>query len=684
MNDQAKLEAKKQLSRYLEKYHQIQNTSKSFNCINPDHTDGTPSMSIDPNDMDHVKCFGCGVYWDVFDIVKNTHNLSDDKEVFTKTYDLLGIIPEHYNTTGIKKVNETKKEAPPSEPTEDIKTESKLSKEQIKENIAYIEKCHERLLSLGIENSYFYKVRGLSEAVIKRFKLGHDPKHCIKEDTGYFWEAGIIPTANGSYMVRNTDPRATDKNRHKAVGDKELFNLECITSDDNPDPDKPIFITEGELDCLSILSVLPSVKAIALGSIANKSKLISFLKAKYELINSYFIVVLDNDQAGLKTSKDLVNQIRALDIPAYEYIIPDVKDHNEALITDPRAYKNNLLQVQFQYSTKGYEIIHAFTEHIKTNAETKPIPTGFKYLDDYLDGGMYEGLYTIGGISALGKTAFALQIADQQAKAGQPVLIFSLEMSKFELIARSISRLTAMNSSQFYGGFTNASTARQITRKSEWDGYKAEQKELIRASIGDGAFSDKKEYERYFFDYGKNINIYEGVYNGSSGRMGVNDIISQVDKYMLYNSDKKPVVIIDYLQILKPYDPRATDKQAVDEAVTRLKADLSRRYKIPVLIVSSLNRENYNQHISLKAFKESGAIEYSSDVIFGIEFQAMDNVTESTKNKPDMMELIKKEPRDINLKILKNRQGRTGGVFPFGFYAKYSYFVPEEPPASNN
>jgi replicative DNA helicase len=59
-----------------------------------------------------------------------------------------------------------------------------------------------------------------------------------------------------------------------------------------------------------------------------------------------------------------------------------------------------------------------------------------------LDDGLYEGLYIVGAMSSLGKTTFVTQIGDQIANNGTDVLIFSLEMSRYELMAKSISRLT--------------------------------------------------------------------------------------------------------------------------------------------------------------------------------------------------------------------------------------------------
>jgi len=76
--------------------------------------------------------------------------------------------------------------------------------------------------------------------------------------------------------------------------------------------------------------------------------------------------------------------------------------------------------------------------------EPELISTGFNTLDVALDGGLFEGLYVIGAISSLGKTTLAIQIADYLASQGRDVLYISLEMSRYEIMAKSISRHTLL------------------------------------------------------------------------------------------------------------------------------------------------------------------------------------------------------------------------------------------------
>ena len=83
-----------------------------------------------------------------------------------------------------------------------------------------------------------------------------------------------------------------------------------------------------------------------------------------------------------------------------------------------------------------------------------------------------------------------------------------------------------------------------------------------------------------------NIWIFEGV-----GNVGVKEVREKVNRHISLKG-RKPLVLIDYVQILAPFDIRGTDKQNIDKAVLELKR-LSRDFDIPVLCVSSLNRESF-------------------------------------------------------------------------------------------
>ena len=307
------------------------------------------------------------------------------------------------------------------------------------------------------------------------------------------------------------------------------------------------------------------------------------------------------------------------------------------------------------------ERVTAFLEAID-GANTPAIKTGFPALDAALDGGLYEGLYIFGAITSIGKTTYVLQLADQIARHGKDVLFFSLEMSEFELMAKSLSRLTM---ELCEGNMANAKTTRGILDRARWDRYSEAEEALIIKSAA--------EYR----DYGRRIRIIEGV-----GNIGATEIKREVNRH-IYATGNTPVVIIDYLQILDPYDMKASDKQNTDKAVLELKR-MSRDKKLTVIAISSFNRDNYTAPVNLAAFKESGAIEYSSDVLIGLQLTGMDDIkggeSKKTENIKKIESLKNADPRGAQLKILKNRNGKTGANLFYDYYPKFNTFREADPP----
>ena len=117
----------------------------------------------------------------------------------------------------------------------------------------------------------------------------------------------------------------------------------------------------------------------------------------------------------------------------YPFTVIKSNDKEEILKQIQASYNSN-------FSTASH--IGKFRNVIESNANTPPIPTGFKELDSLLNGGLHEGLISVGAMTSLGKTTFCMQLADRIAESGHDVMIFSLEMSMNELIAKSISRIT--------------------------------------------------------------------------------------------------------------------------------------------------------------------------------------------------------------------------------------------------
>lgn len=542
----------------------------------------------------------------------------------------------------------------------------------------------------NIEKTTYH--RGLTAATLSRFNLGYieDWRH-PKAPNAPSSPRLIIPTSEHSYLARDTRAELTEEQKKyskQKVGRVVIFNKEALQN-----AKKPIFIVEGELDALSIIDV--GGEAVALGSVANQKAFLKLLESEEWKPTQPLILAMDNDGAGKAAIKELKTGLEELEISFYTLdIAKPHKDANDALRASREQFTKTIKESeQWVTDIEVFEIefgeqfapetelelfrreavayhLPSFIKDIEQSKQTSFISTGFSNLDGLLDGGLYAGLYIVGAISSLGKTTFCLQIADNIAKKGQDVLIFSLEMARNELISKSISRITY----EIAKDKRLAKTTRGILTGKRYETYNNEEKKLIHAAI--------ESYEKY----AANIYITEGV-----GNIGAKEIRNKVENHLRVTG-KAPIVIIDYLQIIAPADMRATDKQNTDKAVLELKR-LSRDYAIPVIGISSFNRDNYTAPVNLASFKESGAIEYSSDVLIGLQYDGMDfQAGESQQNRDkrirgsmeNSIEAAQNgEAQKIQVKILKHRNGSKGDAY-LDFYPKFNYFTEQREAATGN
>lgn len=656
--------AKETVKGYLEEYLRGKgiNTRRPFNCLSPSHNDTHPSMSFDRK-ANRCKCFSCGVSYDIFDLIGIDYNLTDQKSIFEKAYSLYGLTIDESPRTG---------SAPPVKKNEP-KTE-KTSKPPEDFTAYYREK---KAALPGSPGAVYLKNRGISEETAALFWLGYDAEYKTfntGEDgqTSFAaWHALIIPTGASSYIVRNIDKpqEPASKNRYRKKGASIIFNSKAIYQST-----RPVFVVEGELDALSIIEA--GGQAIGLGSTANYIKLVNMVRERKP--EQPLILALDNDSSGRETENKLAEELTALEVEFYRYSpYGAAKDANEALINDRESFANEIgaaeqareaeLKAAKEAAEADYLMTSAlahvreFVDLITDGTGNSAIKTGYDDLDRILDGGLYPGLYIIGAISSLGKTTFALQMADNMAQNEQDVIIFSLEMARAELMAKSISRQTFLLSED---APHNAKTTRGVLAGARYAKYSKAEKELIYQAI--------QEYRLY----AEHIYIHEGV-----GNIGV-DKIKEIVMQHIAITGNKPVIIIDYLQILAPFDLRASDKQNTDKAVLELKR-LSRDVQIPVIGISSFNRDNYTSPVNYSSFKESGAIEYSADVLIGLQYAGIDYIEREGEGErlKRIRKLIKQEEENarqgkgvnIELKVLKNRNGSKGRA-AYKFFAKFNCF----------
>lgn len=642
-------EAREQLKEQLKPYvESITHKSKGANMyVCPLCGSGTGSHSTGAFSIKGTswKCFSCNEGGDIFDLIGKHEGITDYSEQLKRAGELFGVSIDSYRATA----------------QEDFRAyQNQPKSEQYTHNNIHTTDYTQFFLQANrdIEKTSYH--RGLSIETLNRFKIGYvESWRHPKAPNAPASPRLIIPTSKESYLARDTREQIPEEQKpysKSKVGSIHLFNAKALQN-----AAKPIFIVEGELDALSIIEV--GGEAVALGTTTKVKSLLEILKTKKP--EQPLIIALDNDEAGEKAYKELSEGLRGLSIPFYR-LNPagEYKDANEALQGNREALRQAVeeaehiqdeaeqAQREAYLSTSTAHYLQSFIDGIADSVNTPYIPTGFKKLDSVLDGGLYEGLYIVGAISSLGKTTIITQIADQIAQAGTDVLIFSLEMARAEIMAKSISRHTLQQVLSSGGDIRNAKTTRGITTGKRYENYSKTERELINGAIV--AYSQ----------YAEHIYISEGI-----GDIGAEQIRDTVKQHILFTGNT-PVVIIDYLQILAPYSERATDKQNTDKAVMELKR-ISRDFKTPVIGISSFNRANYSVAVTMEAFKESGAIEYSSDVLIGLQLKG------AGKKDFDANEAKKKSPREIELVILKNRNGSTGDKLGYRYYPLFNYFEEE-------
>lgn len=610
LSDYEKDALKQKLPEYMA-IHGVQlKPNKNILCINPAHNDSTPSMGYKA-DQHYLHCFSCGESYDIFAACEALEGLQKGQGI--------NRIKELYGYRQNTDKNSLKPEAPKVEkPNQTYKDFSDL-----------VLKAHESLCMHD-----YHEERGISEEVAARFKLGY------VQDVKGMSTALVIPMlrADGSYSyqlrnISNDEALKHYKPKVEEAGEAELFNSAAIKQP------KPVAIVEGAIDALSVISA--GMEAIALNGAMNTGKLYDLIQ-KHKAKLPPIVLALDNDEAGRKAQKEIKDMLDKAQIASYSINLAlQYKDPNEALQANPEAFRAIVGALVDEESIKRKEYLQTtvesqlegFLDFIKTK-RAPAVSTGFKMLDDTLRGGLREGLICVGGISSLGKTTLALQIMDNIAKQGQDVLIFSLEMSAYELRAKTIARESLNISIEETGFSMDAVTTIEILDRV-----------LMEELPKQNQATFTKAYGRYM-QYAKHIFIHEAV-----GKFTVNGIIARVEEHVKATG-RTPVVLVDYLQILQPAEQGMTDKNKVSRDVLMLK-QLSRDYHTPVMVISSFNRDSYSKEASFSSFKESGEIEYSADVLMALQLTAV-------RTGQDAEEALQENPRKIDVKFLKNRSGTLG------------------------
>lgn len=485
----------------------------------------------------------------------------------------------------------------------------------------------------------------------------------------------VIPWSGSDYyhIDRATDGREPKytKPKHADVGPQPLYNPAALR-------EPAYFIVEGALDAVAVS--LCGFQAIALGGTGARAA-VDAIAARNP--KGVAICMLDSDEVGRRASRELCDLLGSAGLP-HTTAETDTKDAGEWLKADrdglraflTGVYDNALASAQEEReraynaamaSLRAQNPAEVAASLYMLDDAADPIPTGFAGLDEVLGGGLQPGLYVLGAVSSLGKTTLAVQMADHIAAEGNPVLFVTIEQSAREIVAKSLSRIASE-----CGRDVSTTDITSAQRRRGWD---------------DGAYSRfMRVCERYTAEVAPFLRILEGT-----KQPGVADVAA-ASMEMQGHYGKPPVVFIDYLQLLAAQDDRDTDKRAVDRNVMSLR-QLARDLQTPVFVISSLNRSSYATGVTLDSFKESGSVEYGSDVLLGLQPEGMREHMEQTKEtrtKTEADKFLRESKagavRACELVILKNRAGRTPYEgLPLKFRPVASTFKEGKPdPARNN
>ena len=255
------------------------------------------------------------------------------------------------------------------------------------------------------------------------------------------------------------------------------------------------------------------------------------------------------------------------------------------------------------------------------------IPTGFKDLDKMTAGMQAGDLIIIAGRPSMGKTTFAMNIAEAVAiGAKQPVAVFSLEMPARALVLRMMSSLGNIDQSQL--------------RKGDIKGNDTRGKLALAVS--------QLQNAPLYIDDGSNLTITEL-------RARVRRLKSEVGALGL--------VLVDYLQLMQLPDSRDDNRASLIGEISRGLKLLAKEMDVPVIALSQLSRQvehRPNKRPIMSDIRESGAIEQDADVIM---FVYRDEVYNPDSPEKGIAEIV----------IGKQRNGPIGTV-KLSFLGQYLKF----------
>jgi replicative DNA helicase len=332
------------------------------------------------------------------------------------------------------------------------------------------------------------------------------------------------------------------------------------------------------------------------------------------------------EKASLRALIHAGTQITKLGYEAEEDV-PAALDSSEQIVYDVtnRGTKKSFAPV----GDLLLGVFHDLERRFEHKGDRTGVTSGYRDIDEYTAGWQPGNLVIVAARPAMGKTSMALNMAVAAAKDEQlPIAIFSLEMTKQELVERFISSEGKLDASKLRRG---------TIKESEWE-------EIGRAM---GVLHDLP------------------IYLDDSGSVTVSEIRSRCRR--LKSSVGLAAVFIDYLQLVRPATTgRNVNRNEELSEICRILKATAKDLSVPIIALAQLNRgveARQDKRPMLADLRDSGAIEQEADLVTFLYRDAYYN--RETTPEPDLTEFI----------IAKHRNGKVGTV-RLRFLQEHTLFVP--------
>lgn len=267
------------------------------------------------------------------------------------------------------------------------------------------------------------------------------------------------------------------------------------------------------------------------------------------------------------------------------------------------------------------------------------VTTGFNRLDDLTSGLQPSDLIVIAGRPSMGKTALALNIAQNSAEAGFPVAIFSLEMSKEQLAQRLLASRAKVDLYRIRSG---------KLKNEDWP--------KLTTALGI---------------------LYESpIFIDDTAAQSILEIKAKARRLTKQHNIK--LIIVDYLQLVKGRHDADNREQEISDISRSLKA-MAKEFNVPVIALAQLSRmpeRREEKRPQLADLRESGAIEQDADVVAfvfrEVVYTACKCPEEDKANKRCACDRSK-IAKDAEIIVAKQRNGPTGPI-KLTFLDEYTSF----------